>query len=182
MQVLTSALLGFLFVTGTATADASSTAPSQNIPTYTVGMTAYNAVASQTDGTPDITASGAFSDPDVVAARSQDLASELPFGSVIAIEAATSSPDCGYDKVGQLIGLRVIADTMNAKEHNKIDVLLPQKFTTTTGKTANPAIILGSCKDVTIQVVGHVDVSNIPITQAGLAAAIDPSATLAVAK
>jgi 3D (Asp-Asp-Asp) domain-containing protein len=182
MQVLTSALMGFLFVTGTAAADASSTAPVINYPTYTVGMTAYNAVPSQTDGTPDITASGAYSDPDVVAARSQDLASVLPFGAIIEVDAATSSVNCGYDKVGQIIGYRVIADTMNAKEHNKVDILMPQTFTTLSGKTANPAIILGSCKDVTIKVVGYVNISNIPKTQSELASLVDSSADLAVAK
>ena len=36
------------------------------------------------------------------------------------------------------------------------DVLLPQKFTAENGKTANPAIILGSCKDVTIKIIGRV--------------------------
>jgi hypothetical protein len=101
---------------------------------------------------------------------------------VIAIEAATSSPDCGYDKVGQLIGLRVIADTMNAKEHNKVDILLPQKTTNANGKTENPAVILGVCKDVTIQVVGHVDIASIPGTQAELADALQSSGELAVAK
>jgi 3D (Asp-Asp-Asp) domain-containing protein len=181
MQVLTSALLGLLFITGTATADASST-PVVAAPEYTVGMTAYNAVSSQTDGSPDITASGAYSDPDVVAARSQDLASELPFGTVIEIEAATSSPDCGYEHVGQLIGLRVIADTMNAKMHNKVDILLPQKETTASGKTNNPAIILGQCKDVTIKVVGHVDISNMPQDQTELATDLNSSGELAVAK
>lgn len=181
MQVLTSALLGLLFMTGASVADASSTT-AVVLPHYTVGMTAYNAVASQTDGSPDITASGAYSDPNVVAARSQDLASQLPFGTVIAIEAATSSPNCGYDKVGQLIGLRVIADTMNAKMHNKVDILLPPKETTASGKTNNPAIILGQCKDVTIKVVGHVDVSNMPQSQAELASDLDSSDGVAIAK
>ena len=166
-------------MTGAATADASTTPP---LPSYTVGMTAYNAVASQTDGTPDITASGAFSDPSIIAARSQDLAAELPFGTVIAIEAATSSPDCGYDKVGQLIGLRVIADNMNAKEHNKVDIMMPQKVTTAAGKTENPAIIIGVCKKVTIQDVGHVDMATIPTTQAELADALQSLGELAVAK
>ena len=139
-------------------------------------MTAYNATAAQTDGTPDITASGAFSDPSIVAARSQDLASELPFGTVIEIESATSSLSCGYKSVGEDIGLRVIADSMNAIEHDKIDILMPQKETTVSGKTENPAIVLGVCKDVTIKVVGqHRDISDIPTIQAELASAVDSS-------
>src|SRR5271154_3048531 len=123
MQVLTSALMGLLFMTGAATADASSTTPVG--PSYSVDMTAYNAVPEQTSSHPNITASGAFSDPDVVAARSQDLGTELPFGTVIEVDAATSSPNCGYNVVGQQIGLRVIADAMNIKMHNRIDILLP---------------------------------------------------------
>lgn len=181
MQVLTAALLGFLFVTGTAAADASST-PKITVPEYTVGVTAYNATPAQTDGDPEITASGAFSNPDIVVARSQDLASELPFGTVIAIVAATSSPSCGYDRVGQLIGLRVVADTMNARMHNKIDILLPQKETLPSGKIGNPALILGLCKNVTIQIVGHVDIASIPTTQSELAAAIGVPSELATAK
>jgi 3D (Asp-Asp-Asp) domain-containing protein len=179
MQVFSAALMGLLFMTGVASADASTTPP---LPTYAVAMTAYNAVASQTDGSPDITASGAFSDPNIMAARSEDLSDELPFGTVIAIEAATSSPSCGYNKVGQLIGLRVIADAMNPKMKNKVDIMFPQKVTTASGKTENPAIVLGICKDVTIQVVGYVDPSNIPQTQGELATLLDQSSGLAVAK
>jgi 3D (Asp-Asp-Asp) domain-containing protein len=179
MQVFTSALMGFLFMTGAASADASTTPP---LPTYTVSMTAYNAVASQTDGSPNVTASGALSDPSIMAARSEDLAGDLPFGTVIAIEAATSSPNCGYNKVGQLIGLRVIADAMNPKMKNKVDIMFPQKAVTPSGKTENPAITLGICKDVTIQVIGHIDPSNMPHTQDELAAALGRTSDLAVAK
>jgi 3D (Asp-Asp-Asp) domain-containing protein len=181
MQVLTAALMGFLFVTGAITADASST-PKITAPEYTVGMTAYNATIAQTDSDPKITASGVLSNPDVIAARSQDLSDELPFGTVIAIVAATSSPSCGYNRVGQLIGLRVIADSMNVKMKNKIDIMLPQKETLPSGKTGNPAIVLGQCKNVAIKVVGHVDLGSIPTTQSELAAALGSSGEVASAK
>ncbi|HTR18802.1 MAG TPA: hypothetical protein VMH91_02360 [Candidatus Paceibacterota bacterium] len=181
MHALTTALLGFLLITGAGTADASSL-PGINGPEYTVGMTAYNATPAQTDEDPETTASGAFSDPNIIAARSQDLASELPFGTVIAIEAATSSPSCGYDRVGQLIGLRVIADTMNARMHNKVDILMPQEEKLPSGKTGNPALILGLCKDVIIKVIGRVDVATIPATQSGLVAALNAPEKLASAK
>jgi len=180
VRLISAALLGFFLIAPSATsAGASKNAVD---PTFTVSMTAYNAVADQTDGTPFVTASGAYSDPNIVAARSPDLASELPFGTVIEILAATSSPSCGYAAVGQQIGLRVIADSMNAKMHDKIDILLPQKETTASGKTENPALVLGVCKDVTIKVVGHIDVADIPQTQTKLASALDPSQELAVAK
>lgn len=177
VRVLTAALLGLLFVPIYAGADQTSPAP-----TLKVAMTAYNAVPEQTSDHPNVTASGAFSNPDIVVARSQDLASELPFGTVVEIDSATSSPTCGYGAVGSEIGLRVVADTMNAKWSNKIDVLLPQRTTTAAGKTVNPAIVLGLCKGVTIKVVGHVDISNMPQTQAQLAAALDSSADLAIAQ
>lgn len=157
--------MGF-FLYGQASAAELPPGSVPNTPTYQVGMTAYNAVAGQTDSTPDITASGAFSDPDIVTARSRDLADELPFGTVIAITAASSSPSCGYDVVKDLIGLRVIADTMNARMHNKIDVMLA-------GGTArsNPARTLGVC-DVEIKVVGYVDIADMPKDQTALQAAV----------
>lgn len=151
------------------------------VPIYTVSMTAYNAVPEQTSSHPNVTASGAFSNTSIVAARSQDLGSELPFGTVIEIDSATSSPTCGYGAVGSLIGYRVIADTMNAEWHDKIDILMPQK-TTVAGKASNPARVLGLCHDVSIKVVGHIDVSNMPQNQAQLASSIHSSDEVAIAK
>ncbi len=172
--------MGLLFMTGAATADASSMTLVE--PSYTVDMTAYNAVPEQTSSHPNITASGAFSDPYIVAARSQDLASQLPFGTVIEVDAASSSPTCGYNVVGKQIGLRVVADAMNVKMHNRIDILLPLNEITQNGGTENPAIILGICKRVTIHVVGHVDIATIPKTQAQLVAALQASSDVASAQ
>lgn len=149
--------------------------------TLKVAMTAYNAVPDQTDSNPLETASGAYSDPNVVAARSSDLAGKLPFGTVIEIDSASSSPSCGYTVVGKKIGLRVIADAMNSKWRNKIDILLPQQVTLG-GKTMNPANVLGICNNVTIKVVGHVSISNMPHTQDELASDLNSSAEVAVAK
>lgn len=150
--------------------------------TLKVAMTAYNAVPEQTSSHPNVTASGAFSNPTIVAARSQDLAGELPFGTVIEIDSANPSPTCGYGSVGKLIGYRVIADTMNVKWHDKIDILLPQTTTLTNGQEANPAKVLGMCGNVTIKVVGHVSISEIPKTQSELASALDASTQFALAK
>lgn len=159
-------------------ASASVQAPALVQPTYSVAMTGYNAVPGQTDDNPEITASGAYSDPDIVAARSQDLAEELPFGTVIQIDAASSTPGCGYSAVGDDIGLRVIADTMNARMHNKIDILFNGYRTART---------LGVCDRVQIRVVGMVDISHVPKTQNDLRVAVGylPKATdekLAVSK
>ncbi len=154
--------------TSVATAIAAAPEPAPEplpapIPTYTVAMTAYNAVPGQTDGDPTITASGAYSDPDIIAARSRDLADELPFGTVIEVTAASSSPGCGYRAVGDEIGLRVIGDSMNARMHNKIDILFDS------GRTART---LGVCDSVSIRVVGHVAVGDVPHTQEGLRLAV----------
>lgn len=136
----------------------------------TVSMTAYNAVPAQTDGDPHITASGAWTNPEVVAARSQDLGTELPFGTVIKVErAAADSPRCQFGKVEHLIGYRVIADTMHSRWTNKIDILLDQKDTVQVGaREMNPARAIGVCGGVTITVVGHVDINDMPTTQAEL--------------
>lgn len=154
--------MGF-FLYGQAAAATLPQGIAPDYPTYQVGMTAYNAVPEQTDGSPDVTASGVYADPDLIAARSRDLADQLPFGTVIAVTAASSSPSCGYEKAGELIGLRVIADTMSARMHNKVDVLFERP---------KDARTLGVCK-VQIAVVGHVDISNMPKDQATLQEAMD---------
>lgn len=181
MQVLTTALMGFLLLTGIPVANAASTDPAikPEGPAITVSMTAYNAVPEQTSSHPNVTASGAFSDPAIVVARSVDLARKLPYGTVIAIEAASSSPTCGYGVVKHLIGYRVIADAMNSKWRNKIDVLLPLHDKKVSG---NPANTLGHCRNVTIRVVGHVDVNDMPTSQKELADAIAADGDLASAQ
>ena len=129
-------------------------------------MTAYNAVPEQTKDDPSTTASGAFSNPEVVAARSQDLADNLPFGTVIAVTRAKANNWCGVDTTGDMIGLRVIADTMNARIHDAIDILLPTDAIVKTGDHyRNAANALGSCKGVEIAVVGHLDINHMPKTQ-----------------
>ncbi|MEK7080180.1 MAG: hypothetical protein AAB901_02725 [Patescibacteria group bacterium] len=138
----------------------------------TVSMTSYNAVAGQTDGDPHTTASGARSNPEVVAARSQDLGAELPFGTVIKVERSQSdTPNCKFSKVEHLIGYRVIADTMASRWTKKIDVLFDQTDTVkVNGLEMNPSRALGVCGTVTVTVVGHVDIKDIPATQGELAA------------
>ncbi|OGG48723.1 hypothetical protein A3C18_03055 [Candidatus Kaiserbacteria bacterium RIFCSPHIGHO2_02_FULL_54_11b] len=148
-----------------------------------VRLTGYNAVPEQTDGDPHITASGAYSNPAVIAARSRDLAETLPFGTVIALENAEKNVNCGFETVDHLIGYRVIADSMHPKKQKRIDVLLDAADTVMIGvngkprKATNPAIALGLC-NVTMRVVGKVSLKNIPATQKELALMM--SHTLAV--
>jgi 3D (Asp-Asp-Asp) domain-containing protein len=147
----------------------------------TTKLTAYNAVPSQTDSNPFTTASGAFSNPEVVAARSSDLAYKLPYGTVIAIERAGSdTPSCNYGKVESQIGYRVIADAMNPRITNTVDVLLDQNKTVpVNGRLINPGRALGMCGQVTIRVVGRIAVKDIPATQAELAKMVEESTQIA---
>lgn len=173
--VFTTALTGLFVLSGAAglNADTWNKTQSPQVPaykTYSVAMTAYNAVPEQTDGDPFTTASGAFSDPDVVAARSIDLADELPFGTVITVSSATSTPNCGLGVVGNIIGLRVIADSMHPRKRNQIDILFDAKQP---GWKTNPAKTFGVCKAVEIKVVGHIDISHMPHNQMELKAALE---------
>ena len=172
-SILSKALIGLFALSGSTgtlanAAPAAVQAPVEPTPTasYSVSMTAYNAVPGQTDSDPTTTASGAYSNPEIVAARSQDLASELPYGTVIRVEAATTTPNCGYNAVAGQVGYRVIADAMNARMKNRIDILLNQDQTVNVGgEQLNPSRALGLCKGVSISVVGHIDVNDMPQTQ-----------------
>ncbi len=187
MQIIASALLGILLFPGamfhrpipqqTSIKSLDSVAVAEDIPlvrlpanTLTVTSTAYNAVPSQTDNSPFITASGAYSNPQVIVARSRDLSKKLPFGTIIAIEKPSRQRTCGYDVVEKQIGYRVVGDTMNADRHNQIDILFNRKNTVRIhGAYINPSVVFGVCDHVTIRIVGHVLIHNIPRTQAKLA-------------
>ncbi len=157
------------------------TAPAAG-PSRTIALTGYNAVVEQTDDNPFETASGAYSNPEIVAARSQDLGGELPFGTIIELDGAnitSSKDDCGYSVVVPLIGYRVIEDTMNARYSNRLDVLLPTdaNFVSPNGHARNAADVLGNCHGVTYRVVGHVGMKYLPKTQEELAALVEKQST-----
>ncbi len=151
-----------------------------------VTLTSYNAVAEQTSPTPWVTASGARSNAQVIAARSRDLADKLPYGTIIAVTGPSSSnngPYCGYDSVSHLIGYRVVADSMAVRMHNKIDVMFDAASTVPLGgRMMNPAVVMGACTGVQIQVVGYVNPQHIPKTQVELAALVESSQHLAFAR
>lgn len=181
--------MGFFLLSGATLAlPALAAAPALPGPTYTVALTGYNAVPAQTDNNPLETASGAYSNPEIIAARSQDLADKLPFGTIIAIEGPSKKQeDCGYSIVAPTIGYRVIEDTMNARYTNRIDVL----FSTNTnyvrgdGSEENAASVIGNCKGVTIRVVGHLDPVHtdlLPKTQAALARLVNGKSSPLVIK
>lgn len=184
--------MGFLLLSGAVSVLASNAATAPALPTvpvtpsYSVTMTAYNAVPAQTSNHPLVTASGAYSNPEVVVARSQDLAQTLPFGTIIAIYGPSQDSNrCGYNAVSKLIGYRVVADAMNVRWKNRIDVLLDTKanYILPNGATENATDILGVCDGTTIQVVGYVDISNpinLPKTQAALAAFVERNGGIAL--
>lgn len=167
--------MGFLLLSGAATLHASA-AMAPDLQTYPVTLTAYNAVPEQTDNSPFETASGAYSNPEVVAARSQDLKDELPFGTIIEINGPTDpNNSCGYNVVEPIVGYRIIADTMNARYTNRIDILFHTKsnYLTKDGKMKNAGMILGICNGSSIRVMGHMNINKIPKTQAELAAIVN---------
>lgn len=200
MNLLATALvMGILFLPG-STAGATTTAitgASQNTAsstddpsprkvaeakaevtrTYQVKLTAYNAVPSQTDSDPSVTASGAASNSEVIAARSMDLAGKLPFGTVVRVtRTANDTPGCNFHKVEPYIGYRVIADSMNARWTNRVDVeLSTADKVKVEGKSLSAAYALGLCGNVKIDVVGYIPVSRIPDTQEELARLFTPT-------
>lgn len=135
--------------------------------TFSVLMTSYNAVPEQTDANPFVTASGARTNPEVIAARSVDLAGAMPFGTIIEISrAAEDTERCRFAAVEPLIGYRVVADSMHSRKRNQIDVLLDAKDTVAVhGRETNPSIALGMCSGVSVRVVGRIKVADIPETQ-----------------
>lgn len=146
--------------------------------TFTVKLTAYNAVPEQTDSDPSITASGAFSNPEIMAARSVDLKADLPWGTVIKVtRAGVDTPNCRFSEVESQIGYRVIGDSMHSRKREQIDILLDQNNTVPVyGKDINPALALGLCSGVTIEVVGHLaSVKDFPKTQNELTALVEGS-------
>lgn len=146
--------------------------PAADAPSYAVTLTAYNAVPEQTDESPFETASGMFSNPEIVAARSANLAAELPFGTVIAFDGSniSSGETCGFSVVAPRIGYRVIADSMNPRFDDRIDILFATdaNYTNSAG-SVNAATVLGICQNITIRVVGRINMKHPPQTQAELA-------------
>ena len=162
--------MGLFVLTGAPQAGwaSAATMPSQEIllPSHQVTVTGYNAVPGQTDDTPFETSIGAYTNPEIIAARSRDLAEMLPYGTVIAFEPVANSNDCGFEVVEEYIGLRVVADAMNARMQNKIDILFSSHdYVTVGGKERNAARAFGICKDVKIYIVGKIDTKNMPESQ-----------------
>jgi 3D (Asp-Asp-Asp) domain-containing protein len=180
-MTILGALMGFLLLSGAMSAlPAHATAPTVSIvPNHAVTLTAYNAVPEQTDDDPFVTASGAYSNPEIIVARSRDLALKFPFGAIIEIKGPSEpNNSCGYNTVSHIIGYRVVADSMNARYTDRIDILFDTEsnYLMSDGRTKNASDVLGICNDASIRVVGHIDITNpnkLPKTQKELAALVD---------
>ena len=138
---------------------------------YSVSLTGYNAVPEQTDSDPFTTASGAYSNPDMIVARSVDLKEELPFGTVVqfVIDENASKGNCGLSMVEHLVGYRVVSDSMHPRKVQQMDILFDKNDTVQVGKKdVNPAVVLGVCKNIKMRVVGKIDIKDIPTTQTEL--------------
>ncbi|MCV4860510.1 3D domain-containing protein, partial [Escherichia coli] len=83
-----------------------------------VMATAYTSLASQTDGSPFITATGAHTRLGIIAV-SRDLLDDLPYGSRVKLQDLS-----GGSRFNRLFSDRVfvVEDTMHTRWRNKIDV------------------------------------------------------------
>jgi 3D (Asp-Asp-Asp) domain-containing protein len=177
-SILTTALMGFFLLPSVGVQGAVASAESAMEPTVyqtrKVKMTAYNAVPEQTDNDPFTTASGAYSNPEVVIARSVDLKEDLPFGTVVEVVVPEStSHKCGIERVEHFIGYRVVADSMHPRKVNQMDILFDTSSKVEVGgKEINAARALGVCDDVEIRVVGKIDIKEMPKDQIELASKV----------
>ena len=96
-----------------------------------VEMTAYTSAASQTDATPNLTASGAVAGPGTAAA-SRDLLERMPYGSQVEVVSVSGEGCGGWVPDTPL----TVADTMNARIENHLDVWL---------ETSEQALNWGRC-------------------------------------
>jgi len=158
---------------------ANSEPEAKVIETHQVSLTGYNAVPEQTDSDPFTTASGAYSNPELIIARSVDLAEDLPFGTVVKLivpEDGTAAP-CGLSSVESLVGLRVVADSMHPRKRNQLDILFDADDSVKIGgKKMNPAVVLGVCKNIQVEVIGRIDVTKMPRNQTELMARVGVAA------
>jgi hypothetical protein len=104
----------------------------------------------------------------------------MPFGTVIVLEAPVkpTGPYCGWNIVEHLVGYRVVADTMNARHTDKIDILFAEDAMVEVHvdggiKSVNAARALASCGGITARVVGKIDIKDIPETQGELALRVE---------
>ena len=98
-------------------------------PSYILKATGYNSHASQTDSTPDITATGTTTAFGIIAASRDLLDDEIPYGSLVRIR------DLGNYQSGRGAGnfqdllnetLFIVEDTMHPRKVDQVDIWFPQ--------------------------------------------------------
>jgi 3D (Asp-Asp-Asp) domain-containing protein len=93
---------------------------------YTLKSTAYNSHVSQTDSTPDVTATGATTAFGVIAVSRDLLDSSIPYGSLVRLKDLGSyRSGRGEGKFQEVLdsqGLFIVEDTMHPRKLEQIDV------------------------------------------------------------
>ena len=95
-------------------------------PVHTVRATGYNSMASQTDASPTVTATGTTTRPGVLAVSRDLLGGDLPYGSMVRLRdlgAYRDGRDPGrFQSILDGQGLFIVEDTMHPRKRQQIDV------------------------------------------------------------
>lgn len=100
-------------------------------PVFTVKATGYNSHVSQTDSTPDITATGTKTRFGIIAVSRDLLGEGIPYGSLVKIrDLGNFHNSRGAGRFQNLLDEQapfVVEDTMHARKRNQIDVWFPEQ-------------------------------------------------------
>lgn len=165
--------LSLFLSTSTLVSSAYAESPASDSDTETelfhLTMTAYNAVEQQTSRHPNITASSSSANAQIVVAVTPKLLKKLPFGTVVRFtySGSTQSQKCGFRYVQNRIGYRIVLDKMNPKMNRDLDILFGNNDMVNIegGKRVNSSVALGTCRDVSIKIVGFIDMRNQPLPE-----------------
>lgn len=95
-------------------------------PAYIVRATGYNSMASQTDHTPHITATGERTRFGVIAVSRDLLGGSLPYGSLVRLtDLGNYYTGRGYGRFQSLLdgqGLFIVEDTMHQRKRDQVDI------------------------------------------------------------
>ena len=95
-------------------------------PSFTLRATGYNSLASQTDDTPNITATGARTRFGIIAVSRDLLDEEIPYGSLVRIRDLGNyynGRGAGrFTEVLEAQDLFIVEDTMHARKRQQVDV------------------------------------------------------------
>jgi len=102
-------------------------------PRFVLRATGYNSLASQTDSSPFVTATGARTRFGVVAVSRDLLGSSLPYGSLVRLKDLgsyyTGRGAGAFQALLDSQGLFIVEDTMHARKTQQIDVWFPEYST-----------------------------------------------------